>query len=307
VLQFVLVTVAGLFVTQAAVIATSVYLHRGLAHRALTLHPVADWLFRCVLWITTGQNRREWVAVHRKHHAFTDREGDPHSPLLHGFWKIQLGNVYYYVREARNPETIARWAKDIKEDMWDRLFFNWGTMGGLVGVVLAMLVFGPLWGFAMALTHFVLYVFALAPAINGLGHWWGRKNFGTNNATNIRLLAWLTGGESLHNNHHAYPSSPKFSMGRFEFDPSWVVIKLLVALRLVSLVSEQRSTPRRVMALGKGPPKRTVGRPPGEGKAAHPPRLPTQARAVPVGSLRDGSGVESALASSIAAPNVPVP
>jgi stearoyl-CoA desaturase (Delta-9 desaturase) len=238
VLRFTLGMITALLITQVAVIATSVYLHRGLAHRALTLHPFADWLFRCVLWITTGQNRREWVAVHRKHHAFTDKEGDPHSPLILGFWKIQLGNVFYYVREARNPETIARWAKDIKEDAWDRLF-NLGIVGGIVGVALAILVFGPLWGFVVALTHFVLYVFVLAPAINGLGHWWGRRNFSTNNATNIRLLAWLTGGESLHNNHHAYPSSPKFSMGRFEFDPSWIVIKLLVALRLIAFVADK--------------------------------------------------------------------
>ena len=98
-------------VTQAAVLATSIYLHRGLAHRALTLHPLADFFFRIILWITTGQDRRQWVAVHRKHHAFTDTEKDPHSPLVHGLWKIQLGNVYYYIREARNPETLARpWA-----------------------------------------------------------------------------------------------------------------------------------------------------------------------------------------------------
>jgi stearoyl-CoA desaturase (delta-9 desaturase) len=239
VLRFLLAALATLAVTQAAVIATSVYLHRGLAHRALRLHPLADWMFRCILWISTGQNRREWVAVHRKHHAFTDKEGDPHSPLMHGFWKIQLGNVFYYVREARNPETIARWAKDIKDDVWDRLLFNWGTVGGIIGVAIAMLLFGPIWGFGISVTHFVLYVFILAPAINGLGHWWGRRNFGNNSGTNIRLLAWLTGGESLHNNHHAHPSSPKFSMGRFEFDPSWVVIKVLLAFRLVSLVGER--------------------------------------------------------------------
>ena len=238
-LRFLIATVVTLAVTEAAVIATSVYLHRGLAHRALRLHPIADFLFRCILWVSTGQNRREWVAVHRKHHAFTDKAGDPHSPLLEGFWKVQLGNVFYYVREARNADTIARWAKDIKDDIWDRLLFNWGTAGAIVGVALAMLLLGPIWGLAVSIAHFVLYVFVLAPAINALGHWWGRKNFLTNTATNIRLLAWLTGGESLHNNHHAYPSSPKFSMGRFEFDPSWIVIKVLVALRLVSLIGDK--------------------------------------------------------------------
>jgi stearoyl-CoA desaturase (delta-9 desaturase) len=239
VLRFLIATVVTLAVTEAAVIATSVYLHRGLAHRALRLHPIADFLFRCILWLSTGQNRREWVAVHRKHHAFTDKEGDPHSPLLEGFWKVQLGNVFYYVREARNPETITRWAKDIKDDIWDRLLFNWGTAGAIVGVALVMLLLGPIWGLAVSIAHFVLYVFVLAPAINALGHWWGRKNFLTNSGTNIRLLAWLTGGESLHNNHHAFPSSPKFSMGRFEFDPSWIVIKILVALRLVSLIGDR--------------------------------------------------------------------
>ena len=238
-LRILLASVVTLAVTQAAVIATSVYLHRGLAHRALRLHPLADFFFRCILWISTGQNRREWVAVHRKHHAFTDKEGDPHSPLLLGFWKVQLGNVFYYVREARNPETIARWARDIKDDVWDRLIFNWGTLGAIVGVTIAMLLLGPVWGISVSIAHFVLYVFVLAPAINALGHWWGRKNFLTNSATNIRILAWLTGGESLHNNHHAYPSSPKFSMRKFEFDPSWVVIKVLLAFRLVQLVGDK--------------------------------------------------------------------
>jgi stearoyl-CoA desaturase (Delta-9 desaturase) len=239
VLRPLLYVIGTLLVTQAAVIATSVYLHRGLAHRALRLHPIADWVFRFVLWFTTGQNRREWVAVHRKHHAFTDTEKDPHSPLVHGFWKIQLWNVYYYVREARNPETLTRWAKDIRDDIWDRVLFNKGTLGGVVGIAAAMLVLGPGWGLLLAVSHFILYVFVLAPSINGLGHWWGRKNFFNNSATNLRVLAWLTGGESLHNNHHAYPSSPKFSMGRLEFDPSWVVIRVLMLLRLARLVGDK--------------------------------------------------------------------
>ena len=133
---------------------------------------------------------------------------------------------------------MATLSEAFEDDVWDRLFFNRSSLGGVVGVTLAMLLLGPIWGLVVAVGHFVLYVFVLSPAINGLGHWWGRKNFLGNSATNIRLLAWLTGGESLHNNHHAYPSSPKFSMARLEFDPSWLVIKLLMAVKLVSLVGE---------------------------------------------------------------------
>jgi stearoyl-CoA desaturase (Delta-9 desaturase) len=162
--------IGTLLVTQAAAIATSAYLHRGLAHRALRLHPLADWGFRFVLWFTTGQNRREWVAVHRKRYAFTDTEKDPHSPLVHDFWMIQLWNVYYYVREARNPDTLNRWAKDIRDDVWARALFNRGTLGGAFGIAAALLVLGPGWGLLLALSHLILYVFVLAPSINGLAH-----------------------------------------------------------------------------------------------------------------------------------------
>ena len=103
-----IVPVVTITLTQVAVIATSIYLHRALAHRALHLHPVVDVAFRVVLWLTTGQSRQEWVAVHRKHHTFTDREGDPHSPQLLGFWRVQLFNVYYYAREARKSDTLRR-------------------------------------------------------------------------------------------------------------------------------------------------------------------------------------------------------
>jgi len=214
---------------------TSVYLHRALAHRALRLHPVTDVCFRALLWLTTGQNRREWVAVHRKHHKFTDRTGDPHSPKMLGFWQVQLFNVYYYVREAKNPDTIRTFAPDLSEDRWDRVIFAWGRMGLAVGIGLLCLTLGVWPGLIVAFTHAALYVFVLAPLINGLGHWRGAQNF-ANTAYNSRLLAFVTGGESLHNNHHAHPRAPKFSMRRLEFDPSWAVIRCLALLGLVVIV-----------------------------------------------------------------------
>ena len=233
--DFWLVPLVALGLAQIAVIATSVYLHRGLAHRALRLHPVADVCCRAVLWLTTGQSRREWVAVHRKHHAFTDRQGDPHSPRLLGIWRVQLGNVYYYMREARNRETIRTFAPDIVEDRWDRALFAWGLGGPAVGIALLCLTLGTWAGLTAGLMHALLYVFVLAPLINGLGHWRGTQNFG-NTAYNWPLLGLVTGGESLHNNHHAYPRAPKFSMRRFEFDPSWLVIRGLEAVGLLTIV-----------------------------------------------------------------------
>jgi stearoyl-CoA desaturase (Delta-9 desaturase) len=229
------VPLAALVLTQIAAVSTSVYLHRALAHRALRLHPVTDVGFRALLWLTTGQNRREWVAVHRKHHKFTDRAGDPHSPKVLGFWRVQLFNVYYYVREAKNPDTIRIFAPDLSEDRWDRAIFAWGRTGLALGIALLCLTLGFWPGLIVAFTHAALYVFVLAPLINGLGHWRGAQNF-ENSAYNSRLLAFVTGGESLHNNHHAHPRAPKFSMRRLEFDPSWVVIRCLALLRLVEIV-----------------------------------------------------------------------
>ncbi len=222
-------------IAQAAVFATSIYLHRALAHRAVKVHPVAAIAFRAILWLTTGQRRREWVAVHRKHHTFTDRAGDPHSPVLLGFWRLQFLNAYYYAREARKPETLATFAPDIPEDRLDRLVFSHGWLGLTAGTALLCVLVGVFTGLAAAAIHAVLYVVVLAPLINVLGHWRGVKNF-ENTAHNWRSLSWLTGGESLHNNHHAHPRAPKFSMRRWEFDPSWLVIRACSAVRLIVVV-----------------------------------------------------------------------
>jgi len=231
-LQIALIVLVAVALTEMAVLITSIYLHRGLAHRSLVLHPAAELVCRVLLWLFTGQRRQEWVAVHRKHHTFTDREGDPHSPQLLGFWRVQLFNVYYYAREARNPATLATFAPDIAPDRLDRALFSRGWLGLTLGVAGLGLLLGPWAGLLAAGLHAVLYVFVLAPLINGLGHWRGTQNFG-NTAYNTPLLAWVTAGESLHNNHHAHPRSPKFSMRPVEVDPSWLVIRALGAVGLV--------------------------------------------------------------------------
>jgi stearoyl-CoA desaturase (delta-9 desaturase) len=228
------VPVVAIVLTEVAVLATSIYLHRALAHRSLHLHPLAELGFRTVLWLTTGQSRQEWVAVHRKHHTFTDREGDPHSPRLLVFWKVQLYNVVYYARAARNAETLETFAPDVRPDRLDRAIFSHGTVGLVVGLGLLCALIGFWPGLIAGLTHAGLYVFVMAPLINAVGHWRGGKNF-ENTAFNSRVLAWITGGESLHNNHHAHPRSAKFSARRSEFDPSWPVIWLLALVRLVTI------------------------------------------------------------------------
>lgn len=223
--------IASAIVTQVTVFSTTIYLHRCATHKALELHPVVAWMFRLALWITSGLSTKEWVAVHRKHHAFTEVEGDPHSPHLAGFWSVQLGNVFHYIREARNPETIERYARDIKDDAWERYLFRYGVVGPAFGIAGLCLVLGIGWGLLAAALHSFMYVFVLSSSINGLCHYLGYRNF-NNTATNIRFIALLTGGEGLHNNHHGYPRSPKFSFRRSEIDPSWPLIKLLIALRL---------------------------------------------------------------------------
>jgi stearoyl-CoA desaturase (delta-9 desaturase) len=229
--SFILSLVVAAILIQVAVFGTTIYLHRSATHRALMLHPAVAWCFRFGLWLTTGISTKEWVAVHRKHHAFTDEEGDPHSPALMGFWSVQLGNVFHYIREAKNQDVLERYARDIKEDIWDRALFNHGLTGLAVGTVALCGIIGIGWGLLAAGIHAVMYVFVLSSSINGLCHAVGYKNF-DNTATNLRLLALITGGEGLHNNHHGFPRSPKFSFRTSEFDPAWPIIKLLIVLGL---------------------------------------------------------------------------
>jgi stearoyl-CoA desaturase (delta-9 desaturase) len=241
--QLLVVVVVAVALTQVAVLVTSIYLHRALAHRSLHVHPVLGAVFRAVLWLTTGQSRRAWVAVHRKHHAFTDREGDPHSPHVLGFWRVQLFNVYYYVVARRDRAMIEKYAPDLSPDRLDRMFFSRGLLGLAIGLTALCVVLGPRAGLLAGFLHAGLYVFVLAPLINTLGHWRGGQNY-ENTARNSAVLALVTGGESLHNNHHANPRAPRFSVRPAEFDPSWPVIRALAAFRLIVIAGTRVRLPR---------------------------------------------------------------
>jgi len=229
--DFLIALAVSIVAIQIMVFCTTIYLHRSATHRALTLHPLAQWLFRFFTWMTTGIVPRGWVAVHRKHHAHTDEEGDPHSPKIVGFWKVQLGNVFYYIKESRNPETVTTYAKDlVASDFWDKALFNHGSFGLVVGTAVACALLGW-WGlFTVAFAGF-MYVFVLSSSINGLCHRFGYKNF-DNTAGNFRSIALITGGEGLHNNHHGRPRSAKFSVRPSEIDPAWPVIRVMELLGL---------------------------------------------------------------------------
>jgi len=229
--SLVLSLLAASVILQVTVFSTTIYLHRTATHRSVVLHPAIEVLFRIALWLTTGIKTREWVAVHRKHHAYTDKEGDPHSPLLAGFWSVQLGNIFHYVREARKLDVQEKYARDIEEDWWERTIFRYGLLGPIVGLAMLSAIIGPGWAVLAGTIHGVTYIFVLSSSINGLCHYRGYKNF-DNTATNIRSLALITAGEGLHNNHHAFQRSPKFSFKASEFDPAWSVIWLLTKLGL---------------------------------------------------------------------------
>lgn len=224
----------GIAVSQLAILATTIYLHRCLAHRAVQLHPAVAFGFRFVLWITTGLRARDWAAIHRKHHRFTDVPGDPHSPILLGFWKVQLGNALLYRNEARDKELLRKFAPDLKPDKWDRVLFDHSWMGLPIGIGTAVLLGGPVGGAVLSITHLFFYIF-LSSAINAVGHTFGYKRFEGTSARNMRLLALVTAGEGLHNNHHGRQASATMSAARTEFDPAWPLLRALEAMRLATL------------------------------------------------------------------------
>jgi stearoyl-CoA desaturase (Delta-9 desaturase) len=212
---------------------TTIYLHRCVTHRGLILNPVVSLLMHLELMLFTGIVPREWAAVHRKHHHYSDEEGDPHSPRVFGMWTVLFGNYFMYKKETKNRATINKYTPDYKPDLIDRLPAVVQSYGIFLGLGIFMLMFGVWWGLAAWLFHMVAYVL-LNSSINSLCHTIGYRNF-DNLATNIQFIALLTAGEGLHNNHHEYPTSARFGLRGKEIDLAWPIIVLLEKLKLAEV------------------------------------------------------------------------
>jgi len=230
--QLILLT---LVLTHISIAAVTIYLHRCQAHRALDLHPAVAHFFRFWLWLTTGTSTREWVAVHRCHHARCETEEDPHSPVIFGIDKVLWQGYELYREAADNTELVERYSHGTPNDWLEQVVYQRRAIG--VGLMLAIdvVLFGVL-GVAVWAIQMVWMPFFAAGVINGLGHWWGYRNFSSPDAaTNIVPWGVLIGGEELHNNHHAFPSSAKLSANWWEFDIGWMYIKLMSYLGLAKV------------------------------------------------------------------------
>lgn len=222
--------------TQLTIFSTTLYLHRSQAHRGVDMHPAITHVMRLWLWLTTAMVTREWVAVHRKHHAKCETLEDPHSPVAHGLWNVLRNGVSMYRAACRDAALVEKYGKGGPNDWLERnVYGKYPALGPTVFFFLTVIPFGALGITFWALQMAWIPVFA-AGVVNGLGHAVGYRNYETDDAsTNVSPWGFFIGGEELHNNHHAYPSSAKFSQRRFEFDIGWLALKAMAKVNLAKI------------------------------------------------------------------------
>jgi stearoyl-CoA desaturase (delta-9 desaturase) len=240
--QVVLITLGLTHITIASV---TIFLHRHQAHRALDLHPIPSHFFRFWLWMTTGMVTKQWAAIHRKHHAKCEQEGDPHSPVVFGIKKVLTQGAELYRAESKNAETMARYGHGTPNDwLENKLYSPYSALGVSLMLVLNVLLFGAI-GLTIWAVQMAWIPITAAGIINGLGHHWGYRNFEAADAsTNVSPWGILIGGEELHNNHHTYPTSAKLSVKSYEFDIGWVYIRVL---EMLGLAKARKTAPHMVL------------------------------------------------------------
>ena len=222
-----------LVVTHITILSTTIYLHRCQAHRALDLHPAVSHFFRFWLWATTGMVTKEWAAIHRKHHAKCETEDDPHSPQTRGLKKVLFQGAELYREEARNEETMKKFGHGTPDDWLEHnVYARYNILGVSLLMVLNVAMFGIV-GLSVWAIQMVWIPFWAAGVVNGVGHFWGYRNFNCADAsTNLFPIGLIIGGEELHNNHHTFATSAKFSNKWYEIDVGWMWIRALSALKL---------------------------------------------------------------------------
>jgi stearoyl-CoA desaturase (delta-9 desaturase) len=240
------VILATLLLTHVTIAAVTIFLHRSQAHRGLDLHPVPSHFFRLWLWLTTGMQTKEWVAIHRKHHARCETADDPHSPQTRGLKKVLWEGAELYMAEAANKETLSKFGHGTPNDWLERTIYSRFTWHGLAVMLgIDLILFGAA-GIAVWGVQMIWIPFFAAGVINGIGHFWGYRNFDSPDASN-NIAPWgiLIGGEELHNNHHTYPTSAKLSSKWYEFDIGWMYIRLMQSVGLAKVL---RLAPRPQIA-----------------------------------------------------------
>ena len=240
---------ATLLFTHITIAGVTIFLHRHQAHRALELHPIVSHFFRAWLWLTTGMVTKEWTAIHRKHHAKCETVDDPHSPQVYGIRKVLLEGSELYRKEAKNAETLEKYGFGTPDDWLERHVYSGHSRAG-IGLMFAInvLLFGPIGITVWAMQMIWIPIWA-AGVVNGLGHFRGYRNYETSDAsTNVSPWGIIIGGEELHNNHHAFPSSAKLSSKPWEFDIGWMYIRVLESLRLAHV---KKVAPEPVIIPGK--------------------------------------------------------
>ena len=228
--------VVALALTHVTIAAVTIFLHRAQAHRGLDLHAIPSHFFRFWLWLTTGMVTKEWVAIHRKHHAKCETVEDPHSPVFYGIKKVLTQGAELYRTESRNQETLDKYSHGVPNDWIERnVYSKYSWQGAGLMLVMNMVLFGPIGATIWAVQMAWIPVHA-AGVINGIGHYWGYRHYTVaDTSTNITPIAFWIGGEELHNNHHAFPTSARFSMRWYEFDIGWLYIRILETLGLAKV------------------------------------------------------------------------
>jgi len=228
-------------VTHITIVCVTLFLHRGQAHKGIIFHPILGHFMRFWLWLTTGQVTKQWVAVHRKHHAYSDKEGDPHSPHVFGLWSVFFKGAFLYHTASKDTDMVEKFGVGTPDDWMERnIYTPHSRLGILLMLVIDLLFFGP-WGFIVWGVQMLWIPFWAAGVINGVAHWVGYRNGTTRDASrNISPWGIIVGGEELHNNHHLNPASPRLSRRWFEFDIGYMWLKLFSFVGLAKIISREQ-------------------------------------------------------------------